>query len=125
MLTLTHNNLAKMFMPHIPMKNIRLVNNVIDNPSRVQKQMQNSYMYNSVNVYHNLFDVFGLGKRAHHRRFNHDVASAALAGYMSMGQNGMQVSMIHLMADYWSDILKIRYGRRGRDIWEAMFNYYM
>lgn len=125
MQTRTHNNIARMFAGrNISASEIRLMNNVIDNPSRYQKNMQNTYMFNAANKYHNTFDVFGLGQRSPHRKYNHDMASASMAGYMTLGSKGMYLSQLHLVADYWSDLLKKQYGVRGRDIWEAMFNYY-
>ena len=112
---ITHDKMTKMMFGWLPMDEIRRTNRRVDNPTP-RDRLVSAMMAR-------MFPGAPGPRRYGHRRDNHDVYSAAMAGYATAGYNGMQAAMAHLAEDMVSDtLLKVLGGSEGRDVWESVFN---
>lgn len=111
----THDKMTKMLFGYLPIGEIKRTNRRIDNPS-ARDRMVSTMMAG-------MFPNAPGPRKYAHRKSNHDVYSAAMAGYSEAGLNGMQIALAHLAEDMASDaMVKVLGGSSGRDLWESVFN---
>jgi len=118
-----HIALTRAMFPNIKRGLIEQVSSVIDNPRMMGGNMFfMNYLMNNANPMVN--DPMNL-TRFGHRRYNHDVPTAALLGYMMGGEDGLNAAMAHLYEDYISNILHDTLGTDGRDMMSVLMRYHL
>ena len=106
----THRRAAKILFPHLDPKIIELIDKLIDTP----KPWMPPYSPE-------LGQVPGLSHRGH-RKFGHDLITAASIGIQEGGTEGLAAALAHLLLDAGRDqIVKVS-GEDGADLVEAAFN---
>ena len=106
----THTRAAKILFPHLDPKIIELIDKLIDTP----KPWMPPYSPE-------LGQVPGLSHRGH-RKFGHDLITAASIGIQEGGAEGLAAALAHLVLDAGRDRIVKAYGEDGADLVETAFN---
>jgi hypothetical protein len=102
-----HYLYTRKWFPNMRASQARRINSLLDNRSR---QFMSYPQY----------DVLGLGKKGGHRRYKHDMLSAAAIGSHVAGRDGMAAAVLHQMCDKLDERVKEVYGSVNRDLYMLM-----
>lgn len=102
-----HYLYTRRWFPHMRASQARRINAMLDNRS---KQFMSYPEY----------DVMQLGRKGGHRRYKHDMLSAAAIGSHVAGRDGMAAAILHQMCDKFDERVKETYGSINRDMYMLM-----